>query len=61
MINDTWKYKSDHSIHLVQDMIASQQGMGIVCQDVLVAWCLVYNYGAIGMLYTLPVTAYSLL
>jgi len=55
IINSTWKYKSDESIHMVQGMIEECKCQGIRSKSTgeLVAWCLTYKEGPLGMLYTL--------
>ena len=54
MVNDTWKYKSGTSITRVRSMIQNFPTMAIRTKEggSLVAWCLTYRDGALGMLYT---------
>ena len=57
IINDTWKYRSEESIHMVRGMVkqASRcRGIRHV-DDGLVAWCLTYEDGPLGMLQTIEV------
>ena len=53
LVNDTWKYKSEHSLAKVQGMIESQPSVGVFVDGELVSWALTYEDGAIGMLFTL--------
>lgn len=60
LINNTWKYRSDESIHMVRKMIGFVglcQGVRCKADGSLVAWCLTYEEGALGMLYTIEVSS----
>ena len=59
IINDTWAYKSKTSFDMIKMMIQCLPCIGIKyknpCnqEEILVSWSLTYDYGAIGMLFTL--------
>lgn len=52
LVNDTWKYKDEHSMRLMQKIISTMPCFGVRYSNgdssELVAWCLTYPNGAIG-------------
>jgi hypothetical protein len=52
-INDLWKYKSPHSLPMIQHMLNTFPNVGLRHSDsgVLAAWMLTYEDGASGVLY----------
>lgn len=55
IINDTWKYQSDHSLQMVESMITKMPCAGVKDEKgKLCAWCLCYTGDcSIGMAFTL--------
>lgn len=55
IINDTWKYRSEHSLSMVQNMVEKMPNAGVREENGdLCAWCLVYSGDcSIGMAFTL--------
>ncbi|KAG5186896.1 P-loop containing nucleoside triphosphate hydrolase protein [Tribonema minus] len=53
-VNDTWKYKSPTSRAMVQWLVAHKPTVAVRVRGALASWCLVYEYGALGMLFTRP-------
>ncbi len=53
-VNDLWAFKSAYSLPLVRRLIATRPSVGICFGDELVSWILVYDYSAIGMMFTCP-------
>lgn len=56
LIDSTWKYRSETSIKMITRMIESGRCCGVRRKpdDTLVSWSLIYEDGALGMLFTLP-------
>lgn len=57
-VNNHWNYRSSHSLAMIKGMLAmagthpETGALGVEVQGELVSWCLIYRYGALGMLFT---------
>jgi RimJ/RimL family protein N-acetyltransferase len=51
-VNDTWLYKSGKSRPKIKKLIATEPSAAVRVNGELVAWCVLNEHGAIGMLYT---------
>ena len=63
IINETWAYKSEHSLDKIKDIIAYNsccKGIRLkgthTVGGTLVSWCLINNYGALSTTYTVEVS-----
>lgn len=58
IVNDHWTYRGPHSMAMIQSIFARGAEMperaarGVMVDGELVAWCIVYKSGSVGMLYT---------
>lgn len=58
VVNDHWTYRGPHSLAMIQSIFAlgaetpARAGRGVLVNGELVAWCIVYKNGSVGMLYT---------
>jgi len=58
VVNDHWTYRGPHSMAMIQSIFArgvempARAGRGVTVDGELVAWCIVYKSGSVGMLYT---------
>lgn len=53
LINSHWLYKDEGSLGMIQELIAMYCPEGIFLGGSLVSWCLIYSYGALGIMHTI--------